>query len=803
MFRNTFKTALRNLSKNKAFTLLNILGLTLGITTCLLILFYIVDELSYDKYNLNCDRIYRINTDLKFNNTFTSRAIAAPVVASKMMKDFPEIEQAVRILPDAELIKKGEEFVSENNAAYCDANIFDVFTLPMLFGNPGTALKDQSSVVISESTARKYFGKVNVLGQTMTLMGDSNARFDYKITGVMKDIPQNSHFHFDLLFLMPDNDMSRNENVAALFPFRTYLLLKPGADYKRLESKFPAFLKANLDFYDAMMKAGNYMGMNLTPLRDIHLYSNRTDELGKNSNIQYVKIFSVSALLILFIASFNFMNLSTARSFSRAREVGVRKVLGSSRAALIGQFLTESLLLTISACLMALLLTWLLVPWFNQISGNQINLTSQTLIWLLPALGILVFAIGIVAGSYPAFVLSSFQPILVLKNRLSVGFKGLNLRNVLVILQFSISVFMIVCTLVIYNQLSYIHNKNIGFDREQILIVRNMNSLLGSEAVRMKQELKQVPDVINATLSSFLPVGDRRWENFVIGNSKLVQTQFWPVDEDYLPTMGMHIVKGRNFSSQFPTDSNAILINETAVKMFAFPDNDPLDKDILYGKNKHFHIIGVIRDFNFNSLRENVTPTLFMLLNGWSKKEEGDGADNLSIKIKSQSITSVLRSAGAFWKSCGTKRSLEYSFMDDDFNELYKGEQRMIKIFVSFTSLAIIIACLGLFGLAAFAAEQRNKEISIRKVLGASVSNIISLLSKDFIKLVVIAIFIALPVAWWIMGKWLQDFAFRVDIQWWVLIVAGSAAVVVAFVTVSFQSIKTAVTNPVNSLRSE
>ena len=548
MFRNTIKTALRSLLKNKGFTFLNILGLTLGIATCLLILFYVEDELSFDKYNLKCDRIYRINTDLKFNNTFTSRAIAAPVVASKMMKEFPEVEKATRILPDMELVKKGEEVVSENNAAYCDANIFDVFTLPLLYGNPKTALKEQRNIVISESIAMKYFGRVNVFGKTMTLMGDSNSSVDYKITGVMEDIPDNSHFHFDLLLLMPDNNISRNENVAALFSFRTYLLLKPGADYKHLESKFPAFLRANLDFYDALINAGNYMRMNLTPLREIHLYSNRTDELGKNSSIQYVKIFSVSALLILFIACFNFMNLSTARSFNRAREVGVRKVLGSTRGSLITQFLSESLLLTIFACLIALLLTWAFLPWFGHISGKQIKITSQTLTWLLPAATIFIFVIGILAGSYPAFFLSAFQPILVLKNKFSIGFKGVSLRNALVIFQFSISVFLIVCTLVVYNQLNFIHNKNIGFDRDQILIVKNMNSLMGNDALRMKLEVKRLPGVINATLSSFLPVGNRRWENFVNGNDKVIQTQFWPVDEDYLSTMGMHIVKGRNFS---------------------------------------------------------------------------------------------------------------------------------------------------------------------------------------------------------------------------------------------------------------
>jgi putative ABC transport system permease protein len=803
MFANNTKSAIRSLLKNKGFTFLNLLGLTLGISTCLLILFYVADELSFDSYNLKSDRIFRINTDLKFNNTFTSRAIAAPVVASKMIKDFPEVEKATRILPDIEYVKKGEEIISENNVAVCDANIFDVFTLPLLFGSQKTALKDHGNVVISESIARKYFDKVNVLGQTLTCMGDNNSSIEYKVSGVMKDIPPNSHFHFDMLLLMPDNDISRNENVAALYSFRTYLLLKPGTDYKKLEAKFPSFLRANLGFYDAMIKEGNYMAMNLTPLREIHLYSNRTDELGKNSNIQYVKIFSVSALIILFIAGFNFMNLSTARSLNRAREVGIRKVLGSSRGSLIAQFLTESFLLTISGCVIALILTWLLLPWFNQLSGKQITISLTMLPWVFSAICGFIIMIGLFAGSYPAFFLSSFQPIHVLKNKLFVGPRGGRLRNALIVLQFSVSVCLIACTLIIYSQLNYIHNKNIGFNRDQILVVKNMNSLMGNNAGRMKLEAKQLPGVIDASLSSFLPVGKRRWENFVNGNEKEIQTQFWPVDEDYLPTMGMQIVKGRNFSKQFSTDSNAVLINETAVRMFAFAGNDPLGKDILYGKDKHFHVVGVIRDFNFNSLRENVTPTLFMMLNGWSTKEEGDGADNLSIKIKPEKITSVLARVESFWKSSGVKRPFEYSFMDADFNELYKGEQQMVKIFMSFTTLSIIIACLGLFGLAAYAADQRNKEISIRKVLGASIWNVVALLSQNFLKLVAIAILIAIPVSWLIMEKWLEGFAFRISIPVSAFVIAGFSSIVVAYLTISSQSIKAAIRNPIDGLRSE
>jgi putative ABC transport system permease protein len=423
--------------------------------------------------------------------------------------------------------------------------------------------------------------------------------------------------------------------------------------------------------------------------------------------------------------------------------------------------------------------------------------------WVFSAICGFIIMIGLFAGSYPAFFLSSFQPIHVLKNKLFVGPRGGRLRNALIVLQFSVSVCLIACTLIIYSQLNYIHNKNIGFNRDQILVVKNMNSLMGNNAGRMKLEAKQLPGVIDASLSSFLPVGKRRWENFVNGNEKEIQTQFWPVDEDYLPTMGMQIVKGRNFSKQFSTDSNAVLINETAVRMFAFAGNDPLGKDILYGKDKHFHVVGVIRDFNFNSLRENVTPTLFMMLNGWSTKEEGDGADNLSIKIKPEKITSVLARVESFWKSSGVKRPFEYSFMDADFNELYKGEQQMVKIFMSFTTLSIIIACLGLFGLAAYAADQRNKEISIRKVLGASIWNVVALLSQNFLKLVAIAILIAIPVSWLIMEKWLEGFAFRISIPVSAFVIAGFSSIVVAYLTISSQSIKAAIRNPIDGLRSE
>jgi putative ABC transport system permease protein len=798
MFRNNIKTAFRSLLKNKVFTFLNVAGLALGITACLIIVLYVVDEFSFDKYNLKSDRIFRVNTDIKYGDIATSRAIAAPAIAQALVSQFPEVEKSVRLLPDGALVKKGNEFIREDKVAYCDSSIFDVFTLPMIEGDPKTALSEPNSVVITESAALKYFSRTNVVGQNLIFFHDSVI---HKITAVIYDVPKQSHFQFDIFVSMQPVEASKEIAFNAIYPFSTYILLRPGSNYKNLEAKFPALLKEHLGFLADMEKGGDYIKINLTPLKDIHLKSNRTNELGKNGNIQYLNIFSIIAVFILLIACINFINLSTARSANRAREVGVRKVLGSSRKNLTIQFLCESFLITMAATVLAVFSTWLLLPLFNQLSEKNLSLYTEGIPWLISSLLAVVIVVGLFAGAYPAFFLSSFQPVQVLKGKLSSGFKRSKTRNLLVVFQFAISIFMIIGTIVIYNQLHFIQNKDLGFKRSQSFVIKHINELDGDLPVIFQQEIKKSPSVKDASLSSFLPTGSRRWINFLTIKENGIQVQLWPVDANYVNVMGMKIAKGRNFSNKLVTDSAGIIINETAAKMLGI-EKDPLNQAVSLGKI-NYNVIAVVKDFNFSSLRDNINPLAMVLMTSVMKKYEGDGADNLIVSVNTANIPLLLSQIETKWKALSNNKHFDYSFMDEDFDSIYRSEQRMGKLFIIFTSLTIIIACLGLFGLAAYAAEQRTKEISIRKVLGANVSTIVALLSKDFIKQVIVSIFIAIPFGWLAMQTWLRGFAYRINIQWWVLCIASLAAIIIALITTSFQSIKAANSNPVKYLRSE
>ncbi len=793
--------------KNKGFTFINVLGLALGLATCMLIVFYVIDELSYDRFNTKADRIYRVNNDIKFGGKENSYAVSPAPMAAAFLSELPEIEQVARFRDQGGFaVKKGSQNIRERQVIYADATIFNIFTFPMIQGDPETALKDPHTVVINETTAKKYFNTVNVVGKTLTL----NDSLLYKITGVIKNIPKQAHFNFDFFLSMASLPESKQTSWVSN-NFNTYVLLKKGVPSKALEAKFPKMVKEHVGpqlqsiihlSLDDVEKQGNYFRFSLTPLTDIHLHSNQVAELGANGNIQYVYIFSAIAIFILLIACVNFMNLSTARSSNRAREVGVRKVLGSPRKFLIAQFLSESIIVTFIATIIAVFAAWLMLPLFNHISGKELMFTAQTFTWLIPVLILLAVVIGCIAGSYPAFFLSAFQPIDVLKGKLSAGFKGGFLRSFLVVFQFSISIFLIIGTLVIYNQLKYIQNKDLGYKREQVLLIQHVYNI-GKQTPVFKKEVKKLPGVLNATLSGFLPTGGESnsstlFEDHSMDMKKALTTQIWQVDADYIPTLGMKIVSGRNFSTQMATDTSAVIVNETAAKMIGA--TDLVNKQLFYPTDayvkviKPVHIIGVVKDFNFNSLRQNITPVILTYGEEWG---------SLDIKVKTANIPAVVARIKSKWKELAPNQQMDYSFMDEDFDAVYNTEQRMGTIFITFTSLAIIIACLGLFGLAAYAAEQRTKEIGIRKVLGANVSTIVGMLSMDFIKLVLISIIIATPFAWWAMQKWLQDFAYRQNIQWWVFAVAGGTGIVIAFVTVSFQSIKAALSNPVNSLRSE
>lgn len=808
MFKNYLKTALRNLWKSRGFSAINIIGLAIGLATCLLILIFVMDELSYDRYNKKADRIYRLDGEILFGGNHFILAVAPAPAGPAMLRDYPEVEKEARFRGHGGfLVKKGSQNIREDRVVYADSTIFDIFTLPMIDGDPHTALQDPHTIVITESTARKYFNETHVVGRTLVIDDKTN----YKITGVIQDIPSQSHFNYDFFVSLSENEDAKRTDQWLSNNYNTYVLLREGTDPKKLEAKFPGMVRkycgpeieaAVNKSLDDIVKGGGFIGYSLMPLTSIHLRSNKTAEMGPNGNIQYVYIFSAIAVFILLIACVNFMNLSTARSSNRAKEVGIRKVMGSLRGHLIWQFLSESILISLISMLLALGLAWLMLPVFNGLADKHMSIGLFSRVWLVPALLALVLTVGLLAGSYPAFFLSAFQPIKVLKGNVAAGFKAGWLRNTLVVLQFSISIFLIVGTVVIYRQLGYIRNREIGFDREQVLVVHNGYSL-GDGIKAFQKDLAQLPDVKGITVTGFLPTGGYRNDDVFflrpdLDTKKAISMQRWSVDENYVPVMGMKMTMGRNFSRDFQTDSSAVMINESAARMMSVAN--PIGQylyeidDIKTKKIKTYHIVGVIKDFNFNSMREVVTPMVLLLEN-----EHG----SIAFRIHTANIPRLVSQVENEWKKLAPAKPFSYSFMDEDFNAIYKTEQRMGGISLSFSLLAIFIACLGLFGLAAYAAEQRTREIGIRKVLGASVSGLISLLSKDFLMLVLVSMLLAFPFAWWAMHRWLQDFAYRISIGWQVFVLAGLLSVGIALLTVSFQAVKAALMNPVKSLRTE
>ena len=809
MFTNYLKTAWRNLLKNKVFSFINILGLAIGLSCFLLISMYVLDELSFDKYNEKSGRIYRVHSDIRFGGNDLILPVSPDIMGATLKKDYPEIEEFTRFYASngSYLIKKGTEFINETKVAHADSTLFKVFTLPLLSGDPKTALDEPNTVVITESTAQKYFGTKEAIGKTVEV-SDFGIKL-YKVTAVMKDIPVNSHFKFDFLFSMKNVDYDWNNYLS--HNFYTYLLLKPGADHRALEAKFPQYIeKYVIPQASKLMevhssaefeKAGNKLQYTLMPLEKIHLYSNRPFDLSPGGNIQYIYIFSAVALFILLIACINFMNLATARSANRAKEVGIRKVLGTGKRQLIAQFLSESTMMTVLAMAIALLIATLVLPLFNNMASKTLSIQTLFNAKYLPILIALPLVVGLVAGSYPAFFLSAFQPIQVLKGKLNLGSKSGGLRSVLVVIQFSISIVLMISTIVVFRQLNYIQTKNLGFNKDQVLII-NEAYALDKNADAFKNEMLQIPGVRSGTLSGFLPVSnsnrnDNTWFTSSVPDVKNgFNMQNWRIDYDYIKTIGMEIVKGRGFSRDFGSDSTGLIINETTAKLMG--ESDPIGKKLYTigdsQKVVSYNIIGVVKNFHFETLRNNIGPLCFRLARSTGLA---------SFKVEAEKIPQILKQAEAKWKTMAPGMPFNHRFLDDSFDEMYRVEQRVSNIALTFAILAIIVACLGLFGLASFIAEQRTKEIGIRKVLGLSMEGIIKLLSKDFIRLVLIAFVIASPVAWYFMHKWLQDFAYRVDISWWVFALAGSLALAIAMLTVSYQAVKAAFTNPVTSLRSE
>lgn len=811
MLKNYFKIAWRNLVRNRVFSAINIAGLAIGLASCMLISLYVIDELSFDRFHEKANRIVRITFKGTMQGGIINESHVMPPTAAALKADYPEVLESTRLRQGGKpLVLLNNKLYSDEKLAFVDSNFFSVFTLPFVAGNPKKALLEPNSLVLSETAARKYFGKTDAVGKIITFK-DWNKTL--RVTGVMKDIPSNSHFRFDLLGSMASVDEAK-ANSWMTSEFFTYLVLPEGYDYKKLEAKLPATvdkymspqLKQSMGVTTAeFRKQGNNLELRLQPLTDIHLHSDFQYDLDANGDITYVYIFGAVAVMMLLIACINFMNLSTAGSSKRAREVGVRKVMGSEKSELVGQFLTESILLTSLALILAILLSIIALPVFNDLSGKNLSLKWDAIPGLIPALIGFGLFVGIFAGSYPAFFLSSFKPITVLKGgssviKLSSSGKSFNLRSGLVVFQFFMSIILIVGTTVVIQQLQFIRNKKLGYNKDQVIVIPTWS--LGKNTEAFREGLSHDSRIENVSLSGYVPAGPSDNNNFTVnpdGNTdRMVKTLRYEVDYNYLATLGMELARGRNFSKEYGTDSTGIIINETAAKTFGWTPTNAVDRIITRSDNQGnkatYHVIGVVKDFHFRSMYERIGPLVMTLNNGWGW---------MMVKTRSAEVSGLLASMKKSWDGFHSDMPFSYTFLDERFNETYKAEQKTGQILGTFAGLTIFVACLGLFGLATFTAEQRTKEIGVRKVLGASVAGIIALLSKDFLKLVIVALLIATPAAWWLMDRWLQEFAYKINVTWWMFALAGALSVLVALCTISYQSVKAALMNPVESLRSE
>ncbi|HMI61164.1 MAG TPA: ABC transporter permease [Puia sp.] len=810
MIKNYLTTTWRNLYRNKLFSLINILGLAIGLACFLLISLYVLDETSYDKFNVKADRIFRVQSDGRWGGQDLHMTETPDVLGPAAKKDFPGVEESTRLYPNAtsRFIRKSNQYIRENAVAYVDSSFFNIFTLPAVDGDTRTALTEPDAVVITASTATKYFGTTQAAGRYLEVKDGKPTL--YKVKAVIQDIPGNSHFQYDFFFAMKGLDYHWNQ--PGNHNFETYLLLKKGINYKKEEANFaqyfityvlPELRNFQITSVEQFHKAGNRLDYTLIPLTDIHLRSHQTDEISPPGNLQYVYIFAAVAIFILLIACVNFMNLTTARSAGRAREVGIRKVLGTSRGQLVRQFLLESFFLVSLSLVLAIGLAALGLPLFNSLSGKTIGISRLFSPLILAIIAILPLTIGLLAGSYPAFFLSGFRPIEVLKSKLKTGSGGERLRSILVVFQFTTSIVLIIGTLVVYRQLHFMQTRDLGFDKQQVLVIDGADAL-GTHVQAFKQQILQLPEVKSGTVSGFLPVAhsERNTNNVfktpTANATNSFNAQFWNVDYDYLKTMGMTLAKGRDFSPAFAGDSTAFIINETTAGILGYPN--PIGQNIYLSDDNnstmHAHpIIGVVKNFNFESMHQAIGP-LIMLVQYASN-------GTVSFRINTTHASETISHIRAVWKTMSPDSPFNYRFLDASFNDMYKADQQAGHLALTFSALALIIGCMGIFGLAAFIAERRTKEIGIRKVLGASVGGILGLLSAEFTRLVVISFVIAAPLAGWMMNSWLRDFAYRTTLTWWIFLVAGAATFLIALATVSFQSLKAAMSDPVKSLRAE
>ncbi|MFN8346341.1 MAG: ABC transporter permease [Spirosomataceae bacterium] len=814
MVKTYFKIALRNLTKYKVNTFINVIGLSIGMACCLLIVLYVTDELSFDRFWPEGERIYRMALERRYPNRSTKYAIIPPSYAQSVKKEIPEIEQTTRVINfngnAGTLLRINNQVVEEKHFLFADSTFFEVFKIEMVAGQPQKALNRPNTVVITQRTAQRLFGKDNPIGKVIEVVQGPKL----EVTGVCADLPGNTHFTFDFLSSTTGFQPAEQLNHIS-FMAHTYLLLKPHTQPAAVESKLPAVVEKyaagevernfGVSFKD-YLKAGNGYFYFLQPLRSIHLDSQLEAEFQPNGNRMLVYIFSVIAVFILVIACINFINLATARSAERAREVGIRKSLGSTQSQLASQFLIESVLLSLFSFLIAVSLVSLLLPLFNDLSGKTLALLPMLHWYTVPALLLLTVLIGIIAGLYPAGVLASFEPIKVLKGKFTSTNQGHFLRDSLVVFQFAISIILIVCTLVVYRQLDYIQTKDLGFTKEAVIHIQGAG-FLGDKTQTFKEEIRHISGIVSVSGASTSPA-DKQGGYFGVtfrkdGENETVTGKGAVVDDQYLQTMKISLLAGRSFDKNF-NDSLSVILNEEAVRELGL--TDPIGKTVITPDNfaqrngsPVFHkVIGVVKNFHFSSLRDKITP-LFLL----NDRLFGQANNQLVIKIESHNPKALISQVEGIWKRYIPEQPFHFSFLDSDWQALYQSEQVSERIFGVFSLLAIFIACMGLLGLAIYIIQQRTKEIGIRKVLGASLFSITTLVSKDFIKLVLLAIVLAVPVAWYAMHQWLNNFVYRIEVEWWVFAVAAVMAVFIAIATVSFQSIKAALMNPVKSLKSE
>ncbi len=817
MLNNFFRVALRNLWRDKTTSLIHILGLAMGIATFLLIVLFVQRELSFDRNNRKADRIVRVIFHGRMNGAEIKEANVMPPVAAALKADFPEVLDAVRLTSDGvHRITYGDKTFREDNLAFADSNFFRVFTLPLLAGDPKTAVAQPNTIVVSREIAKKYFGDTNPLGKILQFPDDHAA---FTITGIFDQIPDNSHFHFGLFASLSTKPESRSTSWMNS-NFYTYLELPKGYDPQKLQHKLPVevdkYIGPQLEKAMGLTLAqfrtnGNSLGFEVQPLTSIHLHSALSGELEANGDVRYVYMFSAVAVFMLLIACINFVNLSTASAGKRAKEVGIRKVLGSMRGPLISQFLSESLLLTFFSTFIAIGLVYLALPFFNAMADQHLVLHWWSSPWLVPALLFFILLTGLAAGIYPAFVLSRFRPVTVLKGLLSGSKHSSGLRGALVVFQFMISISLIIGTAVVFRQLSYIQHEKLGYDRDKVLIMQD-TYWLGDHQDIFRHELEKDPQVASVSSSGYLPAGNSYGNNFLIygdqHKDQLINSLRYEVDERYIPTLGMTLAAGRNFSKSFGSDSTGIIINETTARTLGWvtaaqtgpgADVAALNHSITRPDNAAkpitYHVIGVLRDFHFKSFHDLITPLVMTLGTGIGS--------NFIVKTRTRDVAPLLEKAKKQWTSLKAGAPFSYSFLDDRFNKTYNSEQHIGLIMGVFAGLTIFVACLGLFGLATFTVARRTKEIGIRKVLGATATSIITLLSREFLRLVGLAFLIAAPLAGFLMNKWLQDFSYRVNIGLWIFTLAGVLAIAITLLTVGFRAWWAAMANPIKSLRTE